>query len=752
MRLKKKKVLVKSRRETMLGKRPSIVSIVFLLGTLGALTLLLNPSQKVRAQAPAAPGQAAKPPAPVIDSLKNVTIPTPVNLKFFVQNPNAAIALGKALFWDQAVGSDGLDGSGKPVGQACASCHFVAGADSRSKSQVNPGFRAVPQDTTFTPPFGRGYQLTGAAFPFFRLANPNDPNSAVQFDTNDIASSMGVNGHSFGNIVPGNVADTIGNPDNFVDAGPSPGVFSHTAFREVEPRNTPTTIGAAFNFRNFWDGRARNEFNGVNPIGDLDPTARVLLSCTTSDQQAENNAGLTGQCSRNSVAVLQQVQLNGNLSLENSSLASQALGPPLSNLQMSFDARTFPKLGKKMLSLSKALPNQRVASTDSALGPYAVAAPGKGLNVAYPYLIQQAFKNWWWDSPQTITDSTGTYTQMEYNFSLFFGIAIQMYETTLVPDDTPFDRFMNGTHGTNGNDGTGTLGPSQLRGLDLFTGQGRCSACHGGPELTNASIQNVNAEKLERMLMGNDFPAVYDNGFYNTGLTRCGSKGFPAAPCDDFGIGATIGPLNLPLSMSRFFQLPQNCNFGTGIINGQTFSGCLGAPLIAERPLEGIPFNLLQPNERVAVDGAFKTPGLRNVELTAPYFHNGGSMTLMDTVEFYNRGGNFGRGARNDNQDNFDPNVVPLGLTCQQRLDLVDFLIALTDERVRFQKGPFDHPEINIPEFGPTVAGTQNFGLLPAVGKGGSAAPLPKFPKTPGNGLAANNPKASSPSGTVCTP
>src|SRR5213593_2817705 len=158
MRLKKKKVLVKSRRETMLGKRPSIVSIVFLLGTLGALTLLLNPSQKVRAQAPAAPGQAAKPPAPVIDSLKNVTIPTPVTLKFFVQNPNAAIALGKALFWDQAVGSDGLDGSGKPVGQACASCHFVAGADSRSKSQVNPGFRAVPQDTTFTPPFGRGYR------------------------------------------------------------------------------------------------------------------------------------------------------------------------------------------------------------------------------------------------------------------------------------------------------------------------------------------------------------------------------------------------------------------------------------------------------------------------------------------------------------------------------------------------------------------------------------------------------------------
>ena len=34
------------------------------------------------------------------------------------------------------------------------------------------------------------------------------------------------------------------------------------------------------------------------------------------------------------------------------------------------------------------------------------------------------------------------YTQMEYNFSLFFGLAVQLYEATLVADDTPFDRFV----------------------------------------------------------------------------------------------------------------------------------------------------------------------------------------------------------------------------------------------------------------------------------------------------------------------
>jgi len=52
-------------------------------------------------------------------------------------------------------------------------------------------------------------------------------------------------------------------------------------------------------------------------------------------------------------------------------------------------------------------------------------------------------------------------------------------------------------------------------------------------------------------------------------------------------------------------------------------------------PGEGLTIQqALQPNERVAVDGAFKTPGLRNVELTAPFFHNGGDRTLMDAVNF----------------------------------------------------------------------------------------------------------------------
>lgn len=66
--------------------------------------------------------------------------------------------------------------------------------------------------------------------------------------------------------------------------------------------------------------------------------------------------------------------------------------------------------------------------------------------------------------------------------------------------------------------------------------------------------------------------------------------------------------------------------------------------------------------------GAFKTPGLRNVILTAPYMHNGSIGTLEEVVEFYNRGGDV------------KPNALkPLGLTAQEVLDIVAFMGALTD-------------------------------------------------------------------------
>ena len=44
----------------------------------------------------------------------------------------------------------------------------------------------------------------------------------------------------------------------------------------------------------------------------------------------------------------------------------------------------------------------------------------------------------YWNSSRKV----GRYTQIEANFTLFFGLAVQLYEATLVSDDTPFDRFL----------------------------------------------------------------------------------------------------------------------------------------------------------------------------------------------------------------------------------------------------------------------------------------------------------------------
>jgi len=146
------------------------------------------------------------------------------------------------------------------------------------------------------------------------------------------------------------------------------------------------------------------------------------------------------------------------------------------------------------------------------------------------------------------------------------------------------------------------------------------------------------------------------------------------------------------------------------------------------------------PN-RVIRDGAFKAPQLRNVELTGPYFHNGGMLTLRQVVDFYVRGGDFPI----TNAAHRDFNIMNLNLEVQSNLSeaekvaLVDFMLELTDDRVRFERGPFDHPEVFVPLDGTApdnISGRAgflanltngNFKRIPAVGTSGNATPLPNF-------------------------
>lgn len=70
--------------------------------------------------------------------------------------------------------------------------------------------------------------------------------------------------------------------------------------------------------------------------------------------------------------------------------------------------------------------------------------------------------------------------------------------------------------------------------------------------------------------------------------------------------------------------------------------------------------------------GAFKTPTLRDVALTAPYFHDGSAPTLMDVVEHYDRGG--------DDKRNLSKDIRPLHLSPLEKEDLVAFMTALNGQ------------------------------------------------------------------------
>jgi hypothetical protein len=122
---------------------------------------------------------------------------------------------------------------------------------------------------------------------------------------------------------------------------------------------------------------------------------------------------------------------------------------------------------------------------------------------------------------------------------------------------------------------------------------------------------------------------------------------------------------------------------------------------------------------------------LRNLQLTAPYFHNGGQRTIRQVVEFYNRGGDF----REHNVENIDFEIGKLNLTPQQVDELVAFLgRPLTDTRVVRQSAPFDHPQLFVPNGHPmpggrpriTEEGVAQDVLLevPAVGRHGGALPV----------------------------
>jgi len=710
--------------------------------------------------------------------LQNVPIPPVPGLldggNPIVINKEKAIALGKALFWDVSVGSDGM---------ACGSCHFHAGADRRVKNQLNPGMKSSnPSGQTFeslpsgAQSGGPNYTLTTADFPTYRFNDPLFKSSGIAFETDDVISSSG----TFSGTFQG-ASKFSGKDDQCARAADPVFHIGATGTRRVEPRNAPTVINTIFNHRNFWDGRANNIYNGSSPWGDRDSDAGVWVK--------------TG-----ARAVVKQ-----RLHLENSSLASLAMGPPLNDAEMSCRERKWPNIGRKLL-LRQPLQNQKVHNEDSVLATLSLSTPGNlqpGLNTTYKNLIMQAFSPKYWSfsgtGPFGTPSGQAPYNQMEANFSMFFGLALQLYQGTLISDQAPIDlspRDPDTLMPTWQGMGYSAAEIASLEnGVETFINN-HCNLCHAGPALTTAAI-TLNSALVTATpgafygpenfqipygpdALGIDGGASFsgisphvsvvnrnatlggtklmDLGFANTGVNGT-SADIALGGVDDFGNPLSYSDQYVEYLLGHYSNIKdpgvntvRTCDFLQAIAldvtsptnvlftrpNGLERDGnregnlreqdCLYGDKVwiptvaaANTSLSEAPGKL-----RVMKTAAFKIPGLRNIELTGPYMHNGSMATLEQVMEFYSRKGN------NDNPDRHTLiSNIALANAPAQRADLVALMKALTDERVRYEKAPFDHPEVKVPNGHPgdpvptagnplsPVLATDDFLDIPAVGANG---------------------------------
>jgi cytochrome c peroxidase len=194
--------------------------------------------------------------------------------------------------------------------------------------------------------------------------------------------------------------------------------------------------------------------------------------------------------------------------------------------------------------------------------------------------------------------------------------AIAAYERTLVSFDSPYDHFIAGD--------ASAISDSAKRGWELFNAKARCNKCH-------ALSDN---ERHETLFMDNDFHNI--------------------------GIGILRHHV-APLAQQAERELAQG-----------NLSAIDTAAITSDLSVLGR-FLVTRKQKDIA---AFKTPGLRNVMVTSPYFHDGSMDTLWDAMDHYNKG---------DGISNpwLDHDMQPLALTEPEIDDVVAFLASLTSPQYK---------------------------------------------------------------------
>ena len=320
-----------------------------------------------------------------------------------------------------------------------------------------------------------------------------------------------------------------------------------------------------------------------------------------------------------------------------------------------------------------------------------------------------------------------------------------------------------------------TLTTKERDGLNVFVNQGKCIACHSGPEFTNATVRNTKngREQIEPIRKTNGDPAFYDNGFYNVGMTptvddiQRGDKdpnGKPWGNSRQF-LFQKNGIMNIPFKITGLPILhleprSQKDTNGDGIPDQQELWKVLFdlvTGLKSDEFLVCIDLDMSNGcdlNDDIKIqtldqDGNCKASSVRNVELNAPYFHNGGAATLQQILDNYDIGGKFRKEILN--KVDMLPDITRLGLADASTPNgtnaeeaLVAFILALTDNRVKKEKKPFDHPQLFIPIDGAAPILNVNYGdKTPAawnawlVSQSGIGGLFEEDPATGANGLPA---------------
>jgi len=216
---------------------------------------------------------------------------------------------------------------------------------------------------------------------------------------------------------------------------------------------------------------------------------------------------------------------------------------------------------------------------------------------------------------KTTYDATPAFDAHRANVDLIFanfGKAIGAYEHKLVSKNSPFDQWAEGNENA--------MSASQKRGLKLFIGKGNCIRCHSGPNFADGSFHNLGVPQIGGAL------GVLDDGRYT-------------------GISDLLTGANSSFNTSSTYNATPSVNRVSGLA------------------------------QTSADTGKFKTPTLRSVNKTPPYFHNGTFNSLWDVVNFYNFAGNAGNfpGTK-------DPILTTRRMTNEEMEDLVNFLKALDGE------------------------------------------------------------------------